>query len=274
MRHLPGLFVASLFASSLVVTGCGGEIHDDFPQVPNPPSTTPLPDECGAASSQCQPLPPQQPDQTPSSPAAIGCVSSLDDNFDSGAWSTKWSRLALADDPANDRIFVSTATFPDHLRVLQVEGPASTSGYVSSSSPKIHTTCFPKKAHFGFDYRIDEGSLDASREDHAEIGEVTGFDPKGVGCGLLLHVMQGRLRATTGPNLDLGPIEATTWARIDMTFEGQEATLTRDGQAMGALPLGCVLSERTVRFGVSGGRSYAPGAYRAYFDNVSYGASQ
>ena len=271
MRHLPGLFVASLFASSLVVTGCGGEVVDDFPPIPNPYPGTP--NECGG-SSKCQPSTPQEPnDTTPSSSDVIGCVTSLDDDFDSGVWSTKWWRLAIADDPANDRLFVPSTTFPDHVHVLQVEGPASSTGYVQSSSPKIHTTCFPKKAHFGFDYRIDEGSLDSSREDHAEIGEVTGLDATGVRCSLPPHEKQGRLRAGGVDKLDLGPIAASTWARIDMTFDGQEATLERDGQPVGAVPMGCVLSDGMVRFGVSGGRSYAPGAYRAYFDNVTYGAS-
>lgn len=288
MGQLAGTLVCSVvFASAVLAAGCGGRIIGDGGPAPGPSGpTTPDPGypgcgdlvECDTPLPPSRPTPPSTPprgQQPPSTGEVISCVPSLDDDFERGSWLTTWWTVPPPNGPTTDQMWVSPPlSFIDdgHGYVLQVQGPGAPGGYAHASSLSVHTTCFPKNARFGFSYRIDDGSLDSSRQDHAEIGSVTGLDSKGVRCGLLLHVMQGRLRATTGPNLDLGPIARTTWARIDMTIDGSSIAFERDGAPMGTLEAGCVLSDDLVRFSVSGGRSYKPGSYRAYFDDVHFGA--
>lgn len=272
MRSLLSLVGASLVASASSLAGCGGSVDDGNcgivacgPGEPPPaPKSTPRPDE-RPPEATLAPVP-SQPGST--------CVASLVDGFDTGTWSPAWGpRQGPASAPTRDELEI--VPMGGRGSVLSVYGQGTTDGWTAAAAMTTHTTCMPARAHFAFDYRIDEGSLDDTRADHGEIAELTALNTTGVSCGVLMHVRQGRVTATTGQNIDLGDITAKTWTRLEMTFEGSTVSFTRDGQVVGSLPMGCVpQASSSVRFSVSGGRSINPGAYRAFFDDVRFEAAQ
>lgn len=265
------LLSASLLPGLSLLVGCGGLTEEqgcgvaacvpDDPQAP-----TPAPDG---------PSEPRAP-SAPSTPEAT-CTGSLEDGFEGGVWSPRWSDRG-APGPTregDDRMEVAPLAEPGAAArsVLSVFGEGAADAYAAAAGLSFHTECFASRARFAFDYRLDEGPLDASREDHAEIAEITALGPTGVRCAVLVHVREGRLSATTGPRIDLGSLPASTWTRLELRVEGSDVSFARDGQDLGSLPMGCVASEGTVRVSVSGGRSFAPGRYRAYFDDVRIGAA-
>ena len=272
-------FLASLglavCLSAVALAGCGGMTDDVtcgiaacVPDSDPGPRPTPAPEP----TPEQAPLPSPQPQEP-----GLRCVASLDDGFETGAWSPTWDeRRGPQTSPARDDTAV-IALDGDGRRgnVLSVFGQGTTSGYAAAAALTMHTTCMPARARFAFDYRIDEGSLDASRDDLAEIAEITAMSPTGVMCGVLVHVQQGRLSATTGPRIELGEIAAQTWTRLEMIVDGSDVSFSRDGQVIGSLAMGCApKTGSVVRVSVSGGRSIAPGSYRAFFDDVRFDAAQ
>jgi hypothetical protein len=197
------------------------------------------------------------------------------DGFDQKTPSVAWElpRLAESSDADAFAFAVSSRSAP---WALVVAGQGTRAGYVPAAALTHHTTCFPDRARFAFDYRIDEGSLDASRDDLAEIGEITALDSKGVACGVLLHVQSGLLSAAVdGATVQLGHINASMWTRLEMVVAGRQLDLRRDGQSIATSVLGCEPArEKMVRVSVSGGRSINPGSYRAQFDEVVLESAQ
>lgn len=261
--------VAAVAVSLALLSGCGGIVADEHcgiaacdeaPPSPTTP-TTPAPDTSWPA--------PQQPAPT----GQTGCITSIVDGFEGGAWSKAWDtrRGPTTAAGTDDMAVVALPDDPTRGHALSVFGGGASGGYAAAAALTAHTTCFAERTRFAFDYRIDEGSLDASRDDHAEIAEITALSATGVSCAVLVHVRQGRLGATTGPRIDLGEIGKGAWTRLELVVDGPDVSFTRDGQPIGTLPMGCLAHRAsTVRFSVSGGRSIDPGSYRAMFDDVRF----